>query len=278
MRELAQLHIAADAPMRKRIWAISAVVAFTLVATVTHSVAAPVDETVSNPQAQPAGPALPWIIERQMERLGPRMAAGSKARLVLTGTFSPAKSTPVPAQIMYQWPNLFKFQTSGSEPAALTFDGKDAHSKKSSLDTTDQNLLESLLDDSPDGLFASLMAGSSLRLIGRRFHPAPSVSPSYNGPSFDIYESVGPVLGRQGDTHRSKRFYFDSKSGFLLSVRYDNAAKLKTETRFVGWRDVAGTAVADRIERWENGDPVFTFDLLAAQVLADAGTSDIVVP
>ena len=213
---------------------------------------------------------FPNIVRIQLDRLGDRLVKAGRERTVLQGTFVDAAGAQSPAQLVYQLPNRFRFQTTGPLNRIVVFDGETPRSTRAQIDSAEEDLLESLLADSPEGFFDDLRAGSALRLLGRRFRPGTAIAPDYRGPSFDIYELARTVRTRRDRRNRVKRFYFDSASALLLRVRYADASRapqVTVETRFSQWRDFAGNPLPGQVERWENGKLVFTFRLASADLL-----------
>jgi len=213
---------------------------------------------------------FPSVVRIQLDRLGDRLVKTGKERTVLQGTFLDAAGAQSPAQLVYQLPDRFRFQTTGPLNRIVVFDGETPRSARPQVETTEEDLLESFLADSPDGFFDDLQSGTALRLLGRRFRPGPSVAPDYKGPFFDIYELAGAVRTRRDRRNRVKRFYFDSASALLLRVRYADASRapqVTVETRFSQWRDLAGNPLPGQVERWENGKLVFAFRLASADLL-----------
>ncbi len=213
---------------------------------------------------------FPSIVRLQLDRLGDRLVKAGKERTVLQGTFVDAAGAQSPAQLIYQLPDRLRLQTTGALNKIVVFDGEMLRSTRAQVDSAEEDLMESLLADSPEGFFDSLQLGAALRLLGRRFRPAPSIAPDYKGPLFDIYELSGAVRTRRDRRNRVKRFYFDSASALLLRVRYDDASrgtKVPVETRYSQWRDVAGNPLPGQVERLENGKLVFAFRLASADLL-----------
>jgi hypothetical protein len=213
---------------------------------------------------------FPSMVRIQLDRLGDRLVKAGKERTVMQGTFVDAAGAQSPAQLVYQLPDRFRLQTTGALNKIVAFDGETAQSTGAQIDSAEEDLLESFVADSPEGFFDSLRSGAALRLLGRRFRPAPSIAPDYKGPLYDIYELAGVVRTRRDRRNRVKRFYFDSASALLLRVRYNDASRgtqVSVETRYSQWRDVAGNPLPGQVERLEKGKLVFAFRLASADLL-----------
>ena len=201
--------------------------------------------------------SMPSVVAPQIAALGERVVVPGKERVVLVGRYVDASGNR-PAQVTYQAPGLVRLD--GFKPgASLSFDG----SRTSGADTAvDDAFVETFIMDTAEGMLASTRAGAGLRLLGRQFQPNPKKFPTYTGPRFDIYEVAAPIRSRQNQLVRLKRYYFDSKTGWLLRTRYrdhSSSPHVTVETRFSEWRTVERSAYPGRIDRYENGQPVFSF-------------------
>jgi hypothetical protein len=201
--------------------------------------------------------ALPNVVRPQVVALGDRVRVPGKEKIILSGQYVDASGNH-PAQATYQLPGLVRldgFKAAGT----LAFDGDRSYGAAT---PTDDAFLETFLMDTAEGMLASTTRGAALRLVGREFRPNPKRFPKYVGPRYDIYELAAPIRSRQDRLVRLKRFYFDSKTGWLVRTRYRDRTKrpfVTVETRFAGWSVVDGSAYPGRIDRYENGQPVFSF-------------------
>lgn len=206
-----------------------------------------------------AFPIMPGSVRRQADALGMRWRAPGKAQTTLVGEFITAAGARSTVQVVHQVPWLVRLQGFPSTTPTLSFDGQ---LPRPLVSRTDEILLETFVLDLPEGMFASLQAGTAVDLLGRGFGPDPRVNPTYTGPRHDIYEVTGRIRYRLDRLNRMKRYYFDSASGLLRSTRYQDRTVSPTaavETRFSNWRVVDGSFYPGRIERYENGQLVFTF-------------------
>jgi hypothetical protein len=140
----------------------------------------------------------------------------------------------------------------------MTFDGKKTVLRKSAGDNA---LLETLAEDTCEGMLASIQKGAAVRLLGRFFKPDPKVDPNYKGDGFDIYEVTAQVSAIADQPLRMKFYSFDSISGLLSSTRYkDNTAGGGTdvEVRFSNWQKIDGSSYAGQIDRYQNGRLIFS--------------------
>jgi hypothetical protein len=213
---------------------------------------------------QSPGPAdslfisMPSVVAPQIAALGERVVVPGKEKVILMGRYVDASGNR-PAQVTYQAPGLVRLDGFKPGPTSLTFDGSRTSGANTALDDA---VVETFIMDTAEGMLSSTRAGAGLRLLGRQFQPNPKKFPTYTGPRFDIYEVVAPVRSRQNQLVRLKRYYFDSKTGWLLRTRYRDASSsphITIETRFSEWRTVDRSAYPGRIDRYENGQPVFSF-------------------
>ncbi len=266
-------------------WRSGAVAVGTLLALVMCPTAA--GQKTDGPKPAGAGgalPPLPSIIRHEMEQLGSRLSAFSTQQLAVTGTLTDENGAKVPVRLVYQAPGLFRLDTTaGADSKSVVFDGTNARSKDSDLGKNEERLLESLWDDTADGILALLTQGGALHLLGRGFHPASADRAAYQGPYYDIYELFGPVQTKGAKDRKivAKRLYYDSQTALLVSVRYEDVSEgvpVKVQTRFSGWHDAGGTLVPGRIERLENGAAVLAFELAGAQLGTASEPSAFVNP
>lgn len=192
----------------------------------------------------------------QVRALGTRMQVPGKEETVLTGQLIDAAGNPRDVRIIYQISGMVRIDGLRERPVA--FDGDFPWGF---ADRTDEALLETFVMDTVEGMVYSARSGAAMRLLGRRFGPNPLNARDYKGPLYDIYEVTAPVRYRQDRQLRLKRYYFDSGTGFLLSTRYTDptvSPGLSVETRFSAWQQVDGSFYPGRIDRYENGNPMFS--------------------
>src|SRR5882724_11820842 len=206
-------------------------------------------------------PIMPGAVRRQADALGSRWRTPAKAQSILAGEFVDATGSRSAARVIHQLPWLVRLQGFPTTLPNLSFDGE---VPRTGLSRTDEILLETFVLDFPEGMFSWLQNGAAARLLGRRFGPDPRKNPNYTGPRHDIYEITGPIRYRQDRLNRMKRYYFDSASGLLRSTRYVDrtvSPRVAVETRFSNWRVLDGSFYPGRVERYENGRLVFSFNV-----------------
>lgn len=199
---------------------------------------------------------VPSALQKQVLALGERVSRDGKELTAMVGQFTDANGSRA-ATITHQLPNLVLVEGVKTGGAVLAFDG----SRPVTLSAADEKLLETFVADMPEGFLSAVRRGAAMRLLGLNFGPDPRRVRNYTGPRYDIYEATSPVPSRVDRTPRTKRYQFDSKTGFLATTRYSdgNASSLNVEIRFSSWTKVGTSAYPGRIERFEDGKPVFSF-------------------
>jgi hypothetical protein len=214
---------------------------------------------------------IPSMFYKEANVLGSRLKARGKEKTIYIGQLYESGGKASNVRVTQQLDGKVKLEGFKQRGAHLSFDGERSYGVDSR--EKDESLLETFLVDFPEGMLDAVQKGSAMRLIGRGFGPDPRSAPNYAGPRYDIYEVVGPIRCRQDQLIRSKRYYFDSKTGLLLSVRhhdFSKSAAAKIETRFSEWTVSEGSAYPARIERYEDGALVFSF--IAEQIVSEPMT------
>ena len=204
----------------------------------------------------PRGP-VPSAIAPQVKALGDRLRTEGKEHMVLQGEFITPR-TQSTVQVRRELSG--KLLLEGFKPGGgyVSFDGDRSYGAASAAD---YGLLETFGQDMAEGMFASQLGSGATRLLGRRFGPDPETHPDSTGPFFDIYEVTAAVPTRPGSVTRRKRYYFNSDTGLLHSTRYNDpeTGNTRVQTVFLNWKLVGGSAYPGRIERYEDGKPIFLF-------------------
>jgi hypothetical protein len=213
-------------------------------------------------------------LRRYLKPLGDRPIRPGKERVVYSGALQ-FSAAPETAEVTHQMPGLLRAVRPGKKNVA--FDGDLVRSSNGQLDKDDEDLLESFVNDSTEGMFASIVSGGAVRMLGEGFRPSPKENPTYVGPAFDLIEVSAQVRTRRNRAVRSKRYYFNSQSSLLHKVRYldpESTTRTIIETRFSDWRTVDGVAVPGLIERFEGTRRTVSFrsQALVVQGKVDAAT------
>ena len=234
-----------------------------------------VAQTTATPAQTKLGlQSFPSVLGSNVVALGDRLTKPGKERMVLTGTFSgPAQSTP--ATLTFQWPSQFRFAASASR--SLGSDGSNYWASDNNLSEQDEDLLESFIDDSADGLLSDLRQSRSMRLVATRVRMDTGATPNYAGPWSDVYQVSGVVQSRSAKPVRSKLYYFDWKTRLLVEVDYlqkrADGSIISVQVKQSNWTSVGGQLVPGTVVRYENGKSVFTFTASNAAFAAAATDS-----
>ncbi len=218
--------------------------------------------TVVAPAPAGSGEAVRTLIRsgqfaRHMEALGDRAYSTAKARTVFTGQVVDAQGITANVEVVHQLSGEVRVQRSGQTTRA--FDGTRMSGAGSS---TDDLLLESFVMDTTEGMLVSVVSGGALELVGLGFGPDPRVNPNYAGVRYDIYEVAAPTRSRSDEPVETRRYYFDSATGWLVKTRSRQTSMGRAtvvETHFSNWQTISGAAYAGRVERREDGRLLLTF-------------------
>lgn len=208
---------------------------------------------IAQPKASTANLQIPSALKAKFDAMGTRFSTKGNERAILTGTMSRPGLPSVGAVISYEIPRQFRYQEASK---ALVHDGE-REVGPGSLSDADGGLMESLLEDSMDGLLYTMDRAQLFRPLMNRARLDDGKAANYSGPYVDIYEIALPIPSR-GNLLRRKHFYFDSKTLLLDRVVY-YSGNVRVETRFQDWRVVNGSPTPGTISRSENGVNKFSF-------------------
>jgi hypothetical protein len=206
-------------------------------------------------QLKAAPKAVPSDVLQQVQALGLRMRSAGKEESVYEGQLTDEAGRQKAVRLVHPVSGLVRVE-SVQEKTALSFDGKYT---SGTAGPADEAVMDALIMDSAEGMLYAVRTGASMQLLGRGFAPNSAAVPSYKGPRYDIYEIIGPGRNTNDPALRTRRFYFDSKTGLLASTRYADATGRSIETRFLNWGNVDGSVFPGKIERYANGRQMFSF-------------------
>lgn len=222
--------------------------------------------------------SLPSFLRRPSEQLGGRLSKEGQELITQSGQIEVAGSN-FPITAFRQLPNLLKVDVGGGRGRVLAFDGVNGKSSAVAEDL-DEEIVESLTEDTLEGLLAEVSDGAEPRLLGLGFRPDPRKFPTYTGPSYDIVELTHTAKSRGSKGAQTRRYYFDSATGLLLRTYYGRTEQgrlVMHETRFEVWTLVQGNQIPLRVERLADGRRRFlltTSSVAVGTALADTGFSD----
>jgi hypothetical protein len=225
------------------------------------------------PVAPPPAYVQPWQVpsnvREYMIAFGDRLQKPGNERLTLTGTATDSQKKVTPATLVWEVPGRLRFDRPGATASSLVFDDVSGLINATGVSQSDLDILETLLNDSPEAFLYSFPHGHAHRFLGGRFRTDGGKTANYSGPWFDIYESVATARTLSISPPTQKFFYFDSITKLHARTTYivlRNSIKVPVSTEYGKWAVIDGQATPRQIVRNENGVPVFTFDINAASV------------
>lgn len=209
---------------------------------------------------------FPIQIRGAVLALGDRLQVAGKERTTVNGTFATPNGASA-AVVTYELPNKARIDESGFASHSVGYDGSKSWTSQTQLSEQDQNLLETLLEDSPEGMLRAITETASLRVIATLARFDDGKAPHYSGPLVDIFQVVGPVPSSGNASNRLKHYYFDSRTHLLLEVSYwlKHSDGSSAAVRIIrsNWTNVGGQFIPGDITRVENGKTLFTFTMSA---------------
>jgi hypothetical protein len=204
--------------------------------------------------------------------LGDRLEQSGKERLMLNGMLERAGEQRVAFAGILEFPDRLRLITpSGWQSRTLIYNGEAARTVGTALGNADQDLIESLVNDSAEHFFKAQAEGAPTRHLGDRFRADDGLTENYNGPYYDVFSLQDKVIIGSASRSQTKLYYFDSDTQLLDRVTYEisrNGETIAVETRFGDWQKVQDQQVAHRIVRLENDQPVVSLTVTAATVAA----------
>lgn len=128
--------------------------------------------------------------------------------------------------------------------------------------------IQTLLEDSVEGLFALQKKRVSMRYLGSDFKLEGAKE---SDPGMDVVLISYPDRFREKQT-TLKSYWFDSSTKLLGVVAYTSASGAATHTVIKDWREVSGEKIPFCIERWE--DNRLAIRLVLDSVSVSAGAND----
>ncbi len=222
-------------------------------------------------RASALSPKLVW----HLKAMGDRLEKPGRERLSVTGTLTRANDSQTNAIVaVSEFPDRLRLtMQKGAEIRVITFDGYRAEAAMPSVDTAEQDLIETLVYGTAEHFFDTQMQGMAMRFLGSRFRLDDGSSADYSGPYFDVYKVADRVNTSAEQGERIKLYYFNSETLLLERVTYEinrNGSTVKVEERLGDWTKEEGQQVARRIERFENGESVFVLTVRTARFSARA--------
>jgi hypothetical protein len=200
---------------------------------------------------------LPSPLEIHALAVGDRIRRPGKERTLFTGILHNERGERAPVTIAVQLPNLVRLEGLRTDGSSVVFDGKNPFFPNSRLE---EQLVELFSSDTAEGMLSGVKEGAAIELLGRRVlvgRDQPEIR-------YDIFEVSGPLRSSASGRERLKSYFFDSETALLASARYLDEAfspPVVVEISFSDWKQHSGSAYPQRIDRKEDGHPVFSLTL-----------------
>jgi len=203
-------------------------------------------------------------LAQNLAALGNRLEKPGHERLALVGMWQVA-GTPQPREFAatLEFPDKLRIALGGDR--VITFDAQQTKATQTSA-ADELDLIETLTYDSAEHFFTTQMQGRATRFLGARFRTDDGSTPDYDGPYFDVYK-IADQIKASGEERVAKIYYFNSDTLLLERVTYvinRGGSEINVETKLSDWRGTDGQQVPRRIERFENGKPVFVIRIRLA--------------
>jgi hypothetical protein len=229
------------------------------------------------PQSAYLTGAAPQEVRSLLIRFGNRFQKPGNERLTLTGTWTDSDGS-APATVVSEITGNIRIQLSGSNSKTILSAGSQTTTNAGKASGADQDIVDSLMADSPQTFFYAWSKKAGIRYLGSRFRTDGGKDPAHKGPWYNIYEVVAPTADGSGKTQR-RLYYIDTYTRQFGKTRYTllrNGAPVEVQTVFSDWFQVNGQSVPRRIERFENGKSVFSFAIGSAAT--SPATADGIFP
>lgn len=210
--------------------------------------------------------AVPALCKPYAVAVGQRLQKPGKERIAAAGSLywiSNGKSQTAAVRVVWQIPLQIRIEGTGS---LIVLNWGQNSAGQEARDNS--NTVESLLDDTVEGLISLNNQAGGSRLVGKAFRDKTAAS---TGATYDVVQLFYPSLLRSRATV-SKLYWFDSKTKLLYRVTYKSSTGGTVEVRTSNWQTVNGEAIPFLIERQENGQ--VTVRLTLASAVVGAGAQD----
>jgi hypothetical protein len=216
-------------------------------------------------------------VREYLRAYGTRLIVPGNETTTLIGTYSDGKTT-VPATITFQLPNQTRLDLGGASTKTLILNGSQPSVTAAGAD---QDLLETLTDDTAESFFFGLTNGLPTQLLGTRYRNDDGKAATYTGPLRDIYRRRAPVAAVAGAPVRDKLFLFDSLTKSFAGCRYTitrNGSPVNVQITHGTWMTVGAGSFPSSITRTENGTQVFSISIVQASTAAKSAGSFFAIP
>jgi hypothetical protein len=210
-------------------------------------------------QAIASGPSTAVVVppgfEPKLRALGDRYTTTGKERITLRVSIQKGGAAAVPATMIYQLGGNFSYVDGLS---SIVFNS--LTSLFSLVNADNEALMETVFEDSIDGLLFKIPKLGHFRNLMNRARLDDGTTPNYAGPYLDVYQVLVPLPSLPGTPRRTKHFYFDSSTQLLDRVRFvdTTSGQVLVEELYQNWIVQNGVPVPSVISRTEGGVARFT--------------------
>jgi hypothetical protein len=199
------------------------------------------------------------LLRANLRSIGDRLERPGNERTTLTGKLSRAgEESPITLAATLEFPGRVELSFEDFENTrVVTFDGSRTRVKGGPPDPRDEDLLETLLYDTAEHFFSGRIHGMAVRFLGSHFREGRPDQTNYDGPFYDLYQTIETVRHKAQPEQRTKLYFFNCQTQLLDRVSYTIKPSLvAVEVRIGGWRSIGEQKIATQIVRMENGKVV----------------------
>lgn len=211
---------------------------------------------------------LPPRLRESLVLLGNRLANPGKERLTLTGTLSFGGASATPFRLIRELPDHLRLEVQVDKGKQIfTFNGQDTGKGGGAGNLSVEDVVETFAFDSVENLFTGPGRGASFRQLA--LHSQAGDGEGYTGPFYDVYEINSDVRVGKDVRRQAKLLLVNSDTFLPEAVTYERergGAVVKVEVRFSDWREVGGQMLPFRVVRLEDGNPVISMEISAANL------------
>ena len=217
--------------------------------------------------------SFPIQLQGALMALGDRLQKPGKERQTFTGTLTNSGQNYA-VRVTLELPNKVRIDGAWGTTRSVGFDGSKNWASGGSISDSDEDLLETLLEDSPEGMLFAVRRNAGLRAIATFARFDDGSTPNYKGPLVDILQVTGPTESRDAKTTRVKHYFFDSTTRLLAEVDYfvkrADGSTAAVRVQRSNWTTVNGEKVPGTVTRIENGQVALSLST-SSQSFAAAG-------
>jgi len=229
----------------------------------------------TSPAANPIPPAYLRGVSPDLRQvgfaLGQRLRVAGSERMTFSGNLTKGGISRS-AVLTVQLPDSGRIDLggdgAGGPPRSLGFDGQTRWASDGTFSQDDADLMESLLEDSPETMLQRVSHGATATLFARHARISNGKTDNYQGLRVAAYQVFVAAQLAPDHIARTKLFLFDSNSHLPCSVRYSelrsDGTRTATETTRTGWTSMQEEWAPQAITRTENGKTAFTFEITGA--------------